>query len=439
MSGARLLTRRRFSGLLGAYLSSLPAARSAAARSRQRLLEIAADEAALRLRTGRVIEIIERHIETGYLAGAVALIGSGAHAEVAAVGEQSLDAPRLMQRDSLFRITSMSEPVTAAAALMLIDEGRLRLDEPIAHWIPELAHRRVLRDLNGPLEDTVRARRPITVEDLLTCRCGLGVVPAAEDYPLQRRLADLQLPGFGPPDPASPLSPNEWLQRVGTLPLMAQPGDTWLYNTGSCILGVLLARVLQKPLPQLLEERIFAPLGMRDTAFAVPPSKRERLVSAYRLEAGRLQLDDAPDSSPWMNTPTFPDGSAGLVSTVDDVFAFSNFLLMRGHSAHARLLSVKAVADMTRDHLTVEQRAAAAPFIGNQRGWGFGLAVVTAATPQGIPAGAYGSTGGFGTSWIADPLSATSAILLTQTLFTSPASPAVHQEFWSAVFSPPIV
>src|SRR6516164_538586 len=135
MSGARLLTRRRFSGLLGAYLSSLPAARSAAARSRQRLLEIAADEAALRLRTGRVIEIIERHIETGYLAGAVALIGSGAHAEVAAVGEQSLDAPRLMQRDSLFRITSMSEPVTAAAALMLIDEGRLRLDEPIAHWI----------------------------------------------------------------------------------------------------------------------------------------------------------------------------------------------------------------------------------------------------------------------------------------------------------------
>jgi CubicO group peptidase (beta-lactamase class C family) len=220
---------------------------------------------------------------------------------------------------------------------------------------------------------------------------------------------------------------------------MAQPGDSWLYNTGSCLLGVLLARMARKPLPQVLEELIFAPLGMRDTAFVVPPSKRERLVSVYRLDAGRLQLFDDPATSPWMNAPAFPDGAAGLVSTVDDFFAFSHFLLTRGHPLGARLLSVKAVADMTRDHLTAEQRAAAAPFIGNRRGWGFGLAVVTETTPEGIPAGAYGSTGGFGTSWIADPLSETSAILFTQTLFTSYAPPAVHEEFWSTVFSPPII
>jgi CubicO group peptidase (beta-lactamase class C family) len=439
MRGARFLSRRRFIGLLGAYLASLPAARSAVSRSRQQPLEVGADTGGLRVRTGRVIEVLEHHIETGYLVGAVALISGGGHAEVVAVGEQSLDAPRLMQRDSLFRISSMTQPITAAATLMLIDAGRLRLDQPIDYWLPELAHRRVQRQLTSPLEDTVRARRPITVEDLLTDRCGLGVAPTAGDYPVPRRVADLELPGFGPPDPATPLSPDEWLQRVGALPLMTQPGDTWLYNTGSCILGVLLARMLRKPLPHVLEELIFAPLGMRDTAFVVPPSKRERLVSAYRLEAGRVQLFDDPASSPWMNAPAFPDGSAGLVSTVDDFFAFSHFLLTRGHPVRARLLSDQAVADMTRDHLTAEQRAAAAPFLGNRRGWGFGLAVVTETTPEGIPAGAYGSTGGFGTSWIADPLSATSAILFTQTLFTSYAPPVVHEEFWSAVFSPPIV
>ena len=434
-----MLTRRRFSGLLGAYLSPLPLARSWAAQSPQRPLEVAGDAANLRVRTGRVIEVLERHIETGYLVGAVALIARGGHAEVVAVGEQSLDAPRLMQRDSLFRITSMTKPITAAATLMLIDEGRLRLDAPIDYWLPELAHRRVLRHLSSPLEDTVRARRPITVEDLLTCRCGLGIVPTAEDYPEQQRVADLKLPGFGPPDPATPLSPDEWLQRLGALPLMAQPGDTWLYNTSFSILGVLLTRAVRKPLPQVLEEWIFAPLGMRDTAFVVPPAKRERLVSAYRLEAGRVQLYDDPATSPWMNPPSFPDAAAGLVSTVDDFFAFSHFLLTRGHSPSARLLSAQAVAAMTHDHLTAEQRAAAAALIGNRRGWGFGLAVVTETTPEGIPAGAYGWTGGFGTSWIADPLSATSATLLTQTLFTSAMPPAVHQEFWSAVFSPPIV
>ncbi len=437
MSSGSALSRRRFCRLLGAWsLSYLQPARVPARDAGQAPLS----PAALKLRAGRVIEILERHIETGYLVGAVALIGHGARAEVVTVGDQSLEAERPMQRDSLFRITSLTEPITAAAALMLVDEGKLRLTEPIDGWLPELAHRRVLRRLGGPLADTLPARRAITLEDLLTFRCGLGVAPnAPDDSPLQRRIADLKLLGFGAPDPAASISPDEWLQRLGTLPLMAQPGETWLYHTGSCILGVLIARAARKTLPQLLQERLFGPLGMRDTGFTVPSRNRDRFVSAYRVESGHLQLKDEAAGSPWMRAPMFPDAAAGLVSTVDDLFAFSHLLLSQGHPGAGRLLSARAVTAMTRDQLTATQREAATPLIGNRRGWGLGLTVVRETTPQGIPAGAYGATGGFGTSWVADPLSGASAILLTQTLFTSPAPPAVHQEFWSAVFAPPLL
>ena len=441
MNSRRPVSRRRFNSLLRAWsLSLLPPVRAWTATPPQPSLSGEADPQALKVRAGRVIEILERHVETGYLAGAVSLIGRGGHAHVVAVGDQSLESPRLMQRDSVFRITSMTQPIIAVATLMLVDEGKLHLGERIDNWLPELGHRRVLRHIGSGLDDTVPARRPITVEDLLTFRSGLGVAPnAAEDSPMRRRIEELKLAGFGPSDPAATEQPDEWLRRLGTLPLMTQPGETWLYNTSSYILGVLIARVAHKPLPQVLEERIFRPLGMRDSGFAVPASKRERFVSAYRLETGRLQLYDEPATSPWMSAPAFPYAGAGLVSTVDDFFAFSHLLLKHGRPGGTPLLSAEAVADMTRDHLSTAQRAAAAPLIGNRRGWGFGVAVVTEMTPQGIPAGAYGSNGGFGTSWVADPLSATSAILLTQTLFTSGMPPAVHQEFWSAVFAPPVL
>jgi len=444
MKARSRFSRRRFGRLLGScgvalWCSGRPGALPA--RTARRAPVTTAPEAeTLKMRTGRVIGILAQHIETGYLAGAVALIGRGGLAEVVAVGNRSLEASGLIRRDSIFRITSMTKPITAAATLMLVDEGKLRLGERIDHWLPELAHRRVLRTPSAPLDDTVPATRPITVEDLLTLRGGLGIVPAAaEDSPIERRIAELKLLGFGPPDPSSPLGPDEWLRRLGTLPLIAQPGETWLYNTGSAILGVLLARVARKPLPQLLQERIFEPLGMKDTAFFVPAAQGARLASAYRLESGRAQLHDAPAISPWMRAPAFPDAAAGLLSTVDDYFAFSHFLLSEGHHRGLRLLSRELIAAMTTDHLSAGQRAAAAPILGDRHGWGFGVAVVTATTPQGVPAGAYGWNGGFGTSWVADPASRTSAILLTQTLFTSPEPPAVHQEFWSAVFSPPLL
>jgi CubicO group peptidase (beta-lactamase class C family) len=388
----------------------------------------------------RTAETLSRHLATGYMPGAVALIGQADTADVVAVGTPSKDDVTHIRRDSIFRIASMTKPLTAAATMILVEAGRLRLDEPVSRWLPELANRRVLKNRCGPLDDTIPAKRAITVEDLLTFRCGLGIVLTSPDNcPILGRISELKLVGFGPPDPTSPLAPDEWLKRLGTLPLMTQPGEQWMYNTGSYLLGVLLARASGRLLPELLRGLIFEPLGMRDTGFFVPASKRGRLVSAYRLEAGHTELYDAPASSAWSTPPTFPDGGGGLVSTADDYFVFSRFLLARGWVGKGRLISEASVAAMTRDHLTAEQRAGGAPILSSGRGWGFGLSVVTEQTAEALPVGAYGWTGGLGTSWMADPRSGLTAILLTQTLFTSPVAPAVHQEFWRAVFSPALL
>jgi CubicO group peptidase (beta-lactamase class C family) len=387
-----------------------------------------------------VSAILRRHIDTGYISGAVALIARGDQAELVIIGDQAWERADPMRRDSIFRISSLTKPITAAATMMLIDEGRLHLRDPIQRWLPELANRRVLRHLGSALDDTVPARRPITVEDLLTFRCGLGIVLAPPDtYPIQKQISALQLVGFGPPDPASRIVPDEWLKRLGTLPLMAQPGEQWLYNTGSYILGVLLARVTGNSLAELLQRRIFEPLGMKDTSFFVPDGKRDRLVSAYRLEAGRPQPDDAQASSAWTSAPVFPDAGAGLVSTADDYRAFSRLLLVQGRTGGRRLLSRASIAALTRDCLTPAQRAAGVAILGEGRGWSCGMSVVVDSAEQGLPVGTYGWNGGLGTTWVADPRSEITAILLTQTEFTSPAVPAVHQEFWQAVFSPSVL
>jgi CubicO group peptidase (beta-lactamase class C family) len=438
------LSRRGFNAALGAIGLALLGRRAAMARDSGRTAPVAGAPGATHLSNrviaGQVAEVLRRHLLTGYLAGAVALIGQGESAEVVLIGHQSKETGEPMRRDSIFRIASMTKPVTAAAALIAIEHALLRLNEPVSRWLPELDDRRVLRQLSSPLDDTVRANRPITVEDLLTSRAGLGIIMASPDtYPIQRRIAALQLPGFGPPEPGSPLTPDQWLKRVGTLPLMAQPGEQWLYNTSSCLLGVLLERLFRRSLPEVLEKLIFEPLGMRDTGFFVPDGKRERLVSAYRPEAGRIELYDSPAKSAWGVRPPFPDGAAGLVSTADDYFAFSHMMLAHGLVGGGRLLSEASTIAMTSDHLTASQRAAGAAILGAGRGWGIGMSVVADPIAAGLPLKAYGWNGGLGTSWIADPNSGLTAILLTQTAFTSPAPPRVHEDFWRAVFSPAVL
>jgi CubicO group peptidase (beta-lactamase class C family) len=286
----------------------------------------------------------------------VGLVASGPEVETFVLGKMAFDGPD-MRRDTIFRIASMTKPVTATAVMMLVEEGKLRLDEPVDRRLPELANRRVLRRIDAALDDTVPARRPITVEDLLTFRCGHGLILAPPGRcPIQKAIADLGI--FGPPDRALPLEGDAWMQRLSGLPLLAQPGEDWLYGTGSNIQGALVARASGQSLSRLCEERIFRPLGMKDTAYFVPPAKIERLLPAYGSEGDRLVLFDEPTTGKWSRPPTFEHGAAGLVSTVDDYLAFARMLLADGRHRGQPLLTPASAKAMKTNHLTASQRVA---------------------------------------------------------------------------------
>ena len=378
---------------------------------------------------------IERRVDSGFAAGMVALVGEGETSEIVTAGAQSLGGGPPMRETTIFRIASMTKPITAVAALMLVEDGKLALDEPVDRWLPELANRPVLLRPNGPLDETAPAARPITVEDLLTFRCGFGILfGSPADYPILAAVQARELAGFGAALPDETYGPDEWMRRLGELPLMAQPGERWLYTTGSNILGVLIARASGLLFPDFLRQRIFEPLGMSDTAFFAPPDKQARLAESYRPTPAGLELYTRSPTA-WKSPPTFPAGDAGLVSTAPDFFAFSRFLLRGGLDADGRrLLLGSHVLAMTRDHLSAEQRAGGRPILAPNQGWGYGVAVMLAATADGVPAGAYGWNGGLGTSWIADPASDRTIIVLTQTGFTGPQDFAAHGEVQRAVY-----
>ena len=368
-------------------------------------------------------------VRFGFAPGLVGLVAQGDEVRVIPVGRMAEDGLP-MQRNSIFRIASMSKPITAAAVMMLVDEGRLRLDEPVDRLLPELADRRVLRRIDGPVEDTVPARRPITVEDLLTFRLGWGLILAAPGtLPIQQAIADLGIVGFGPPDPAMPYDADEWLRRLATLPLFAQPGEAWMYTTGSDIQGVLVARASGQAFGAFLQERIFGPLGMADTGFFVPAEKLDRLVTAYQPREGRLELYDAAATGGWSRPPAFEQGDAGLVSTADDFLAFARLLLSGGTHGGLRLLSEASVRAMTRNHLTPAQMQGGALILGPGHGWGYGMSVVVDGAAAGAPEGAIGWIGGFGTKWQSDPATGLTTILLTQRVFESPEPPPVFVAF----------
>jgi CubicO group peptidase (beta-lactamase class C family) len=386
------------------------------------------------MRLGRMHDRLAGYVARGEVPGIVTLVSRRGETQVDAMGMTAVSGGAPMRRDTIFRITSMTKPITAAATLILVEEGKLRLDEPVDRWLPELAHRRVLKRLDGALDDTVPANRPITVRDLLTFRMGWGLILAPPDaYPILRAVRDLGIVGFGPPNPSMPLTPDEWIRRLETLPLVHQPGEQWMYNTGSCVLSVLIARVSGRPLEAFFRERIFEPLGMKDTAFSVPAAKLDRLAAAYwrNPQTGVLDLFDGIRDGQWSRPPAFPDGAAGLVSTIDDYLAFGQMLLGEGEYRGRRILSRQSVEAMTTNQLTPEQQAGAGAVLGG-RGWGFGVAVATRRDTAGP--GGFGWNGGYGTSWASDPEEDLVAILMTQRLFESPSLPDVARDFWASVY-----
>jgi CubicO group peptidase (beta-lactamase class C family) len=263
------------------------------------------------------------------------------------------------------------------------------------------------------------------VADLLTFRAGYGF-PSDFSLPAAGLLfSELKQ---GPPQPQHVAPPDQWMAALSRIPLLHQPGEAWLYNTCSDILGVLIARVSGRPLPDFLAERLFEPLGMADTGFAVPAGKLGRFTSYYRAgPAGGLDLVDAPGGQ-WSSPPAFPSGSGGLVSTVDDWHRFAQMLLARGRAGGRELLSAASVRQMATDQLASSQRDASRLFLDGQ-GWGFGGSVdVEAIDPWNVP-GRYGWVGGTGTASHITASTGTVTVLLSQLEMTGPTPPALMRDF----------
>lgn len=396
-------------------------------------------------RLGRLSRVLQGYVERGEIAGMVALIHRhGEEAHVETVGWQDRESQIPMKRDTIFRIASMTKPVVAAAALTLVEEGKIRLYDPLDAWLPEFTNRMVMRDPDGSSEDVYPSPRSITLHDLLTYRIGIGWGKSS----LRPRIfaltagpvADaLQIPNL------EHLAPDAWMVRMSEFPLLYEPGTRWLYQVSSDILGVLISRISGKSLETFLRERLLNPLGMVDTSFSVAPEKRSRLATLYAsAPEGGLSIRDHPRSTGWAEPPLFESGGSGLVSTIDDFQRFGRMLLNQGELDGERILSRKTVEAMTTDYLTPEQHTH--PFGNFDRcdadrsnmwtnwGFGYGVAVRTRRIGLGPSVGSFFWPGAFGTTWIADPQEKMVATLLPQLLGANPFYTQAGEDFLAMTY-----
>jgi CubicO group peptidase (beta-lactamase class C family) len=342
-------------------------------------------------------------VDQGALSGMVTLVWrKGEVVQANAIGQRDIESGLPMERDTLFRIASMTKPVTSIAVMMLTEEGKLKLDDPVTKWLPELSGMLVLEDAVGPLDKTRAAGREITVEDLLTHRAGL-----AYGFTSMGPIAHAHEKKLGSPL-VNPLTPDEWLKALGELPLSYEPGERFHYSHATDVLGFLVARIEGKPLGQVLKERIFDPLGMKDTAFWLPKDKRGRLAKLYEAPADGGPLRDV--SLPMGDEPpAFEGGGGGLISTADDYLKFARMMLGKGEVDGVRLVKPETIDLMCANRLSEVQRGhmfLGMPFWLSQ-GFGLGVSMILDAQKHEWMGaggeGAFGWPGAFGTWWQADP------------------------------------
>lgn len=388
-------------------------------------------------RLERMHQVLSGYVERKEMPGLVALVSYHDDVHVETLGTMAFSHAARMKRDTIFRIASITKLITAVAAMILVEECKLRLDDSIEPWLPELANRRVLRSISSQLDDTVPVLRAITLRDLLTYRMGFGSVMAMPDtYPIQKLIREYRIGGDGPMLPSEAPGMDEWLQKLGSLPLLAQPGESWMYHVSGDVLGALIARVSGQSLGAFMRERIFGPLGMKDTAFHVPSEKIDRLPTFYFFNRQKSTLDlfDDVANSAWRTEPPFESGAGGLVSTLDDYFAFSRMLLSKGRLGRERILSRATVDLMTSDQLTPEQRVGSEIFFGMHSSWGLGMAVDIRRNEIFHTPGRFGWTGGFGTTAYTDPKEGMIGALFTQRMLDSPEPPKVFTDFWTLAY-----
>jgi CubicO group peptidase (beta-lactamase class C family) len=386
-------------------------------------------------RLARLRDLLERHVDSGFVPGMVAILARHGQVHIEAVGNLAFEgawSSTPMVGDTICRIASMTKPIVAACAMTLVEDCTLRLDDPVDDLLPELADMTVLSDPNGSLEETVAAIRPITLRDLLTYTLGTGMVPAE---PGTVPIADA-LNAIDSEDPEPP--PDEWIRRIGMLPLVHQPGERWMYETAANVTVVLIARAVGKSFGDVLRERICDPLGMKDTAFSVSGESIGRFATAYRRDnsaTGEPIVGDPPDGY-WSRPPAFESGGGGLVSTADDFFSFASALLAGGTHKGERVLSRPSVTLMTSDHLTPAQKEVSGfrPGYFDNIGWGFGMSVRTRRTHLGPSVGSYGWSGLWGTAWYNDPAEDMTTIFIQQRGHAGDQTLPMWNDFWTAVY-----
>jgi CubicO group peptidase (beta-lactamase class C family) len=394
-------------------------------------------------RLARVREVLQRHVDAGYMPGAVAVVARHGEVHIEATGTLAFEGPGSgtpMAADTICRIASTTKPIVAACAMTLVEDCTLRLDDPVDEFLPELADMTVLADPDGPLEDTVPANRPVTLRDLLTFTLGTGIVVAEPGMvPIADALNALrnEEPEQPPANSCETAMPaDKWIRRLGELPLVYQPGERWMYNTAANVTGVLIARATGTSFGDALRARVCEPLGMKDTGFSVAGESISRLATLYQDDevTGEVAVEDGPDGY-WSRPPTFEDAGGGLVSTVSDYLAFASALLAGGTHQGQRVLSRPSVMLMTSDRLTPAQKAVSGftPGYFDDFGWGFGMSVRTRRAHLGPSVGSYGWNGGYGTIWYNDPAEDMTAILMHQGGAGRPTSP-IFLDFFTAAY-----
>lgn len=369
--------------------------------------------------------VLRPFVDAGQVPGLVALVARGDDVEVVALGTQDTSGTP-MARDSIFRAASITKPVTAAVVMSLVEDGLVDLDAPVGELLPELAEPRVLRTLESPLDDTVACERPVTARHLLSGTAGHGFCTWESPVPalLMERL------GQADEDVRAVPEPDEWMRRLGEVPLMHQPGEGWTYNASYDVLGVLAARAAGRPFAEVMAERVLGPLGMDDTGFHVPADRIGRFTTLHESGDGGLRVSDEPDGY-YTSAPAFASGAGGLVTTVDDWLAFGRMLLAGGGD----VLGPASVREMTTDHTTERSRELGGWFLDGQ-GWGYGGGVDTSLVEEWNVIGRYGWVGGTGTSAYVHPATdigtGTVAVLLTQVVLGAPGIEDLLKAFWTA-------
>ena len=389
------------------------------------------------MRLARMHDALLRHVDRGRLPGLVALISRRGQEHVDAIGTLGFDRTAPMRRDTIFRLASVAKPITAVAAMILVEECKLRLDDPVDDFLPELANRKVLRTIDSELDDTVPAKRPLTTRDLLTYRSGYGEVAfLSPTCPLRRALIEARLPLSAWMFPGTS---DEFMQVLGRLPLAHQPGERWLYHMSAEILGVLIARVTDMPLSAFMRQRIFEPLGMKDTGFTVPEAHLDRVATCYKTDfsTGAIAVLEEARGDLLARPCIFESGAGDqFVSTADDLLAFGRMMLDRGAYGRERILSRLSVELMTTDQLAPEQKALS-PFFESfwdSRGWGLGLSIVTRRDDvAGVP-GRFGWDGAFSTSLYMDPHEDMVGVLMAQCRPGALRLPPVVLDFWTSAY-----